>query len=99
MFAVLYAVRDKIDRVKALEADKARTASAYDAAQQTLRSKQAAGIAPSDDDMERVHKAMSSRVSPRFPFPFTPLPSQGNKKHVTDLCGLVRDRPPPASRS
>lgn len=98
MFDVLYDVRDKIDRVKALEADKARTASQYDEAQKVLRDKKTAGVPPSDEDMERVHDAMATRVSLCAPS----LPkTRRRKKHVTDCGATLRkcDRPPRASRS
>lgn len=62
MFDVLYDVRDKIDRVKALEAEKQRTAASFDAAQQNLKDIKSRGQSPTDDDIDRVHQAMMNRV-------------------------------------
>ncbi|GME23631.1 hypothetical protein GTA08_BOTSDO12025 [Neofusicoccum parvum] len=66
MFDVIYEVRDRIDRVKALEAEKQRDAAAFDDAQQNLKDIKSRGDAPSSDDIERVHQAMSSRTNTRL---------------------------------
>ncbi|KAF4312864.1 hypothetical protein GTA08_BOTSDO12025 [Botryosphaeria dothidea] len=66
MFDVIYDVRDKIDRVKALEAEKQRTAASFDAAQQNLKEIKSRGQSPTADDIDRVHQAMRSRTQTRL---------------------------------
>ncbi|KAF9636317.1 hypothetical protein BFW01_g7212 [Lasiodiplodia theobromae] len=66
MYDVIFDVRTKIDRVRALEADKQRTSASYDAAQQNLKDVKSRGDTPTDDDIERVHKAMMERTQTRL---------------------------------
>ncbi|KAL0256662.1 hypothetical protein SLS55_009058 [Diplodia seriata] len=108
MFDVMFDVRSKMDRVRALEADKQRTSAEFDAAQQNLQDVKSRGEDPTDADIERVHKAMMDRTKTRLAI-MSIMQDIGNQSDTIFMlrddyekyCNEVRksmkpgDKPPP----